>query len=214
MKNVKYFLDSTNKVVIIVPFKHGTRYLKKLFPLNYNLPINEICSQPDWFDKSVYYLYRDPMENLVSALHTEVVCSYDSNTPISDIVFSFFNIDGDGDRLNGHWSSGILEKLYNLYIQCNVDIKLIDLKNLSTLLISLGYKIPIFDYEEFQFKGRSNWMNKEEIVEMMKLDYPIEWNKLMEIVKRETEFYNKLSMGVTKNPLKSSIVSNLHRNII
>jgi hypothetical protein len=80
-------------------------------------------------------------------------------------------------------------------------LKVVDLKELSNLLIELGYKVPEFDYEEYQFHHLKSWISKEDVVLMIQTDFPKEWEYLMSIVESENDFYYKLNNKI-RIPIK------------
>jgi hypothetical protein len=129
------------------------------------------------------------MEHLVSALHTEILNRKVSNLTIAEVISNFVRKEG-----TSHWEKNVLKELYNVWNRVsNESFNIVELKELSNLLIQLGYQVPEYDYEEFQFHYLRGWVSKEDIVLMVQSDFPNEWEYLMSIVERENKFYYKLN---------------------
>jgi len=177
--------------IICAPVKHGTRFLDKIFPTCidchastiYNEYLDEQTKKPTWF------IYRDPMEHLVSALHTEIINKKRSNLSIKEVVDNFVSKKG-----TVHWGKNILKNLYFVWNKgCKNGLNIVELKELSNLLIELGYRVPEFDYQEYQFNHLKSWISKEDVVLLMRTDFSKEWEYLMSIVESENDFYYKLN---------------------
>jgi hypothetical protein len=67
----------------------------------------------------------------------------------------------------------------------------IKLENLTELLQNFGHNIEYVP-EEYNFKKYKKWWPKEELFQMLKEMYPKEINFLLEKVKIQMEYYNKL----------------------
>jgi hypothetical protein len=177
---------------IIAPNKHGTRFLNQVFDFKYEDGDQlEIFKTYKWLTADVWFVYREPMEHLISALHTEIITklnnSKDSN--IQNVINDFVSQYG-----TTHWHPQLLQQLYDTWLRYNKNkFKIIELKNLSNLLIDLGYNIPEFNYSDYQFNDIPIKLTKENIVEIVKTDFPNEWNYLIKMVNIEKEFYNKLN---------------------
>jgi hypothetical protein len=185
--------------IICAPVKHGTRFLDKIFPTNvaahsttiYNEYLSLLTKKPIWF------IYRDPMEHLVSALHTEIINKNVSNFTTPDVISHFVR-----EGCTTHWDKNILKELYDTWDKVHKNgFNIVELKELSNLLIELGYNVPEYDYEEFQFHHMRSWISKEDVVLMVQTDFPKEWEYLMSIVESENEFYYKLNNKI-RIPIK------------
>jgi hypothetical protein len=176
---------------IAAPVKHGTRFLDKIFSTYVDAHIETIYQLYTYYRKRepIWIVYRDPMEHLVSALHTEILNRKSSNLTIADVISNFVRKEG-----TTHWEKHVLKELYYVWNKrCNESFNIVELKKLSNLLIQLGYEVPEYDYEEFQFHHLKGWVSKEDIVSMVQADFPKEWEYLMSIVESENEFYYKLN---------------------
>jgi hypothetical protein len=137
------------------------------------------------------------MEHLVSALHTEIINKKRSNLNLIEVVDKFVSEKGAT-----HWDKNILKNLYFVWNRgCKNGLKVVDLKELSNLLIDLGYNVPEYDYEEYQFHHMRSWISKEDVVLMVQTDFPKEWEYLMSIVESENDFYYKLNNKI-RIPIK------------
>jgi hypothetical protein len=183
--NYKLFNDDS----ILAPLKCGTRYLEKIF----GEPSSQISSHAiggKLFIKNLQTIVvRQPFEHLSSALHTEIINKKRSNLSIKEVVDNFVSKKG-----TTHWDKNILKNLYFVWKRgCKNGLNVVELKELSNLLNELGYKVPEFDYEEYQFHHLKSWISKEDVVLLMRTDFSKEWEYLMSIVKSENDFYFKLN---------------------
>lgn len=188
---------------IIAPNKHGTRFLNQIFNFKYEDANQlEIFNLPKWKTKESYFIYRDPMEHLISALHTEVIVFLEQ-TNIKEkndyykVIENVLNNFIKGDVT--HWCGDLLEGLYNMWNVSNKNkFKVIELKNLSPLLIGLGYTITDYSIIDYEFKTKEFWVSKETIKNTIKTIWPDKWEYLMKIVEKEQEFYYKLNNKIIK----------------
>jgi hypothetical protein len=67
----------------------------------------------------------------------------------------------------------------------------VKLENLTELLQKFGHNIEYIP-EEYNFKKYKKWWPKKELFEMLKEMYPKEIDSLIDKVKIQTEYYNKL----------------------
>ena len=176
---------------IAAPVKHGTRFLDKIFDIWTDTHAKTIYNDymhESFVNKEIWFIYRDPMEHLVSALQTEIINNGVSDLTISDVISNFIRIEG-----TSHWDRDILKELYYVWNRVyDKGFNVVELKELSNLLIELGYNVPEFDYQEFQFQHLHNWISKEDVVLLVKTNFPKEWEYLMSIVESENQFYYKL----------------------
>jgi len=185
---------------IFAPLKHGTRFLSKIFSTHTHANTSNVyreylVSPPK---NPIWCIYRDPMEHLASALHSEIITmdTYGYLT-ISNVLDEFTQLKG-----SMHWNKDILKDLYYVWDKVHKNgFNIVELKELSNLLIELGYNVPEYDYEEFQFHHMRSWISKEDIISMVQTDFPKEWEYLMSIVESENEFYYKLNNKI-RIPIK------------
>ncbi len=71
------------------------------------------------------------------------------------------------------------------------DVQIVKLHNLTELLQNLGYNIE-YTPHDYQFKKYKIWWSKEELFEILKNTYPNEINWLIDKVKIQNVYYNKL----------------------
>jgi hypothetical protein len=187
---------------IIAPNKHGTRFLNQVFDFKYvDSDQAEIFKQKKWLNKNVWFIYRDPMEHLVSALHTEIIVFLEQSNTIDDydkiiekVINTFIQ-----PKDTTHWCKDLLKGLHNMWCISNKEkFKIIELKNLSPLLLELGYNIPEFNYEDYQFANSKFPISKETIQNIVKNKFPDKWNCLMSMIKSENESYYKLNNKIIK----------------
>jgi hypothetical protein len=183
---------------IIAPLKCGTRYLDKIFDDSKKEELNmyTIFDLSKFRSSKYYFLYREPYEWLVTALHTEIVNGRIDD--IGSIIELFTNPFG-----STHWRPNILKNLYLRFMSNNPhqSINAINLINLTECLRNIGYTPPTFDANEYKFYHLKHWVSKEDIIDIIKKDYPNEWDYLMDCIKSEQHYY-ALIESKTPIPLK------------
>ncbi len=178
---------------IMAPLKCGTRYLRSL-----NLPLKLIhLNETDW-NKSYdidwkIIVVRNPIEHLKSALQTELLNLYNGHRlwegMTTEMVLDRFISDGGCD----HWSGSMYKKFYDLWIHKNKSIKIIELNDLSYFISTMGYYKP-YDKQKFDFTNRDIWYSKDTIMEMIKTDYPIHYDKLIDLMQMDSIYYHKFDI--------------------
>ena len=117
---------------IVAPLKHGTRWLEeKTNPVSIiKYPSYNTTSSFDYvFNENTYWIYRNPIDYLMSALKTEIRTSIEFEEDQTDYIVDSF-ISGNGH----HWSSNLYLVMY--YYWKNNNIKPIHLSNISNLFSS------------------------------------------------------------------------------
>lgn len=171
---------------ILAPLKHGTRFLDKIFQSYKECPIIDLYK---WKEMDVWFIYRNPEEHLISALHTEIINRDASNMSVSDVIKGFV-----GEKGTTHWNKDILQRLSMYWSTADKDkFKVVELNHLSDLLIELGYEVPKYNPIEYEFNHIEGWVTKQDIALMVERDFPKEWEYLMDVVKSEMEYYYKLN---------------------
>lgn len=175
---------------ILAPLKCGTRYLRTLgLPFDtIDMNTNDWNSMPniDW----QMIVIRNPIEHLKSALQTELLNLYNGHRlwegMTTKSVLDRFLSDGGCD----HWNGVMYKKLYELWIHKNKSIKIIDLKDLSYFISTMGYYKP-YDKQKFDFTNRSVWYSKETIIEMLEKNYSKQYEALINLMESDAIYYNK-----------------------
>jgi hypothetical protein len=141
-----------NGMDIVAPLKHGTRWLEEK-----TNPISIIPYPPDnfthnfeyVFNENTYWIYRDPIDYLMSALKTEIRTSLEYEGDKTDYIVESF-ISGNGH----HWSSNLYLVMY--YYWKNNNIKPIHLSNISNLFspdtefIKQAYEMNYYEKTKYQ----------------------------------------------------------------
>ena len=125
MKIFKY----ENGMHIIAPLKHGTRWLEeKTNPSSIKeCPPYYFTSNSKYvFNENTYWIYRNPIDYLMSALKTEIRTSIEFEEDQTNYIVDSF-ISGKGH----HWSSNLYRVMY--YYWKNNNIKPIYLSDISNL---------------------------------------------------------------------------------
>ena len=136
-----------NGMNIVAPLKHGTRWLEeKTNPVSIiPHPLYNSNSSFDYvFNENTYWIYRNPIDYLMSALKTEIRTSIEFEEDRTDYIVDSF-ISGNGH----HWSSNLYLVMY--YYWKNNNIKPIHLSNISNLFSPDTYFIKS-EYEMNQYE--------------------------------------------------------------
>jgi hypothetical protein len=136
-----------NGMDIVAPLKHGTRWLEektnpssiiKYPPANFTHNFEYV------FNENTYWIYRNPIDYLMSALKTEIRTSMEFDGDQTDYIIDSF-ISGNGH----HWSSNLYLVMY--YYWKNNNTKPIHLSNISNLF-SLETEFIKQEYEMNQYE--------------------------------------------------------------
>jgi hypothetical protein len=184
---------------ILTPVKCGTRYLDKVWEDN---RISSGHQKYLKFPKVKYIVVREPMSHLISALHTETLEWINVYTNEDD----FYHQLGEFISEEGatHWCVPFYEYFYYYRNKYGSDIEVVKLENLTNLLNQLGHDVE-YTPEEYHFKKYKKWWTKDALFEMLKNMYPKEINFLIDKVKIQTEYYNKL----INNEIDNTKIGNL-----
>jgi hypothetical protein len=118
-----------NGMDIVAPLKHGTRWLEeKTNPsLIIEYPVLTYTSNFDYvFNENTYWIYRNPIDYLMSALKTEIRTSIEYDGDQTDHIVEGFISDK-----SHHWNYNLNLIMY--YYWKNNNIKPIHLSNISNL---------------------------------------------------------------------------------
>ena len=177
---------------IIAPCKCGTRYLDKIWREYEDSSELTIFGNSKWKKFEGYYIFRPPMEHLVSALHTEILGREDYES-VDDIIDRFLSKKG-----TTHWSGNMYKGLWE-YCSYNKKVKPIPLSQLTKLVKSLGIEPPKYDKTDYEFRHLdTKWVSKETIVKDIQRDYEIEWEWLTKLVEDDEIYYEKIVNGEWK----------------
>jgi|688.fasta_scaffold420596_2 hypothetical protein len=174
---------------ITAPLKCGTRWLADYTePLGFSKYEShyELSKLYVGKDKINYFLYREPSEHFITALHTEVL------TYAREKNLESLNLKPIVDRFKinygEHWSLNLWEKLYEDIPNMERNFDFVNLKNLSKLF---NNKFP-HKKEEYDFLNNKLHLTKPELLIKLKKEYPNEWIYFNEIIKKETVIMNKV----------------------
>jgi hypothetical protein len=195
-------IKTYNNETILAPLKCGTRFMDEIFKAKdtgYN--INEL-KRTLFLPKIQAIIIRPPMEHIVSALHTEIINAH-NNTEINpdepvDIlaILDSFLWKGPHQTIqNTHWHRDLYETLYWSWRRNRNNIKIVDLKDLSTYLKSIGIKPPKHKKEAYNFSNFKNYCDVDEMMMFISNAYPDEWKNILSQIEHANVFYNYLMDG-------------------
>ena len=200
----KFFRNSK----ILAPLKCGTRYLEKC--------LNESGEFISVFDiKSNLYIkntntiiVRPPFEHMTSALFTELYHSiYENDTSnieqLENILNSFIHTECDKHTESNypHWCKDVYDNLYWYWRRNFKCIDVVELKNLSDLLISKNINLVPYSADNYNFKNvirlddnnlRHVFYKQDDLLLFVKMNYTDMWNELLKQVEYSEIYYNAL----------------------
>jgi hypothetical protein len=191
---------------IAVPAKCGTRYFSKCVksperPVGYMERVVSCLPQQSDITRTIgdeksriedyelwkgvkWLVVRDSYEWLESALHTELVSCHSDIEKVSGIIDDFVSPWG-----NTHWHGGFFKKIHFLYKNHNIKrFKILQITETTKFLSDLGYDIEYIK-DEYSFYHVDNWKSKKEIVEMVKNEFPTQWEMMLNLIKGDREYY-------------------------
>jgi len=175
---------------VMVPVKCGSRYLDKIWESE-RIKFNHYEYLK--FPKVKYIVVRDPMSHLITALHTETLEFINKSGEINNFYHKlkeFISPHNDTDGV-AHWCVRFYEYFYYYKKKYGEDIQVVKLENLTELLKNLGYTVE-YNSDEYNFNNYKMWWSKDELFEILKNTHPNEINWLIDKVKIQNVYYNKL----------------------
>jgi hypothetical protein len=192
-------IKTYNNETILAPLKCGTRFLDDVFKskdTGYN--ITEL-KRTIFIPKIRAIIVRPPMEHVISALHTEIINAHnnternlDEPVDILAIIDSFIFKGPHQEEQNTHWHRDLYETLYWSWRRNRKNIKIVDLKDLSSYLKSIGIKPPKHKKEDYNFSNFENYCDVDEMMVFIKNAYPNEWKNILIQIEHANVFYNYL----------------------
>ena len=192
-------IKTYNNETILAPLKCGTRFMDAIFKAkDTGYSIHEL-KRTLFLPKVQAMIIRPPMEHIVSALHTEIINVY-NNTEINTdepvdilaILDSFIWKGPQQMQQNTHWHRDLYEVLYWSWRRNRNNIKIVELKDLSTYLKSIGIKSPKHKKEDYNFSHFKNYCDVDEMVVFITNAYPDEWKNILRQIEHANVFYNYL----------------------
>lgn len=178
-----------NKGTIAVPLKHGSRFVQQHYSKHFGGFEETSTRERDrWLPFVKYIVLRDPVENLKSALHSEIMENeyLDSTDKVENLLFHHYYRPHYGN----HFDIELSKSLY----ESGVDFKVIQLKHLSYFLVEqTGGRV--------KQNESSLWIPKRNTPLFMDRDtfwyefckrYPIQSLELVELALNDRIYYNKL----------------------
>ena len=185
---------------IMAPLKCGTRYLRGL-----DLHQDHIhMTENDWARACKIQweliVLRTPIGQLKSALKTEILNMLNGHhlwagLGVKEILDRFIDENGCD-----HWSGNMYKKIYELWTFQNMNPKIIHLHDLSYFLSMEGINYP-FIKEKYDFSNFKITKSQDEIFEMVKVDYPSHFKKLIELLDNDSLHYMNFKFEKIKKKL-------------
>ena len=184
---------------LLAPLKCGTRYLDKIFKDDVEgLDIIE-CERRLFLPKVTDILIRPPFEHLSSALHTTLLTAFndterDKTIPVDfESIINRFCYWTKEDIQDTHQRHNIYETLYWIWRRNRNTINVVELKDLTSYLQNLKIKNLIkYNSKDYDFHTYEFWCTKDDVMLFIKMNYPNEWDNLMQQVEDSNVFYNYL----------------------
>lgn len=138
MKQFRYY-DFQNGLKIIAPLKCGTRFMdmQVVYPESefVFLEFNELTP---YLTKDVIWIYRNPIEHMLSALVTDFYLN-SKHTTLTKLAREYIN------GLGVHWKPNIYTMLYPIWNK--IGFKFLELKDLSTLFDDEVCDSKLYDHK-------------------------------------------------------------------
>lgn len=174
-----------------VPGKCGSRYWAKTelirqwsVPTIYRVDFRDIYKKTYYID---WIVVRPPMEQLRSALQTEVMECFDDADKMGVILEKFLDTDGGGT----HFHPQFCQKIYEMWFRDGYRLRILPLSELSDFLFDMGFEIP-YDMSEYDFHNDLNYKSKDETWDRCVELYPDMMGSLIEHCKNDTVYYDAL----------------------
>lgn len=173
---------------LAAPLKCGTRFLDKL-----NIPI--IRSDVNGFRDAIenpfmeieWFVIRNPIEHLQSALHTECLPHIDNLTEIRRILDTFIEQSTGGT----HYHRELYSRIYDFWCHRRYSFEFVELFRLSYTMDKKGYHMPFYpdDYNFGYYDEK--WKTKEEIVDIIRVEFKEKWEILEEYARIDLHYFEK-----------------------
>lgn len=168
---------------ILVPLKNGSRYIGRKFTETDSFTTD--CIEKKSFPAIDTIIIRNPMESLISGLHTDIISHInDCGTELHNINIQS-TIDTCLNNKSVHWSPHLNKWLYRMWLR-NTDIQIIDVNELTNWL-ELPYNSKEYDFHDLKY-----WVDKETIWDLCKTKYIHLWDILQIMAIQDMVWYNKL----------------------
>lgn len=174
-----------------VPGKCGTRFFSKTIPFwgapEFRKSLDDFYNRKCSLD---YIIIRNPIEQLKSALKTEVMECFDDKLKIKKILNTFTNVEYGGTHFHPHFCRII----YNICYKSKWKLKVVDLSNLSKFIEEKLHYIE-FNESDYDFHNDPTFQTKEVVWDRCISLYPDLMNKLIEFTTNDIKYYNALLNG-------------------
>lgn len=171
---------------LAAPLKCGTRFLSKLrMPIVTSDVWGLLRDVDNPYSELEYFVIRNPIEHLQSAIHTECLPHLDNPTEVKRILDTFI------EPLTGgtHYHKELYKRIYEYWCKSRYSFRFVELTRLSYALETKGYHYPYYpDDYTFGHYG-DKWKSKEDVFEIIKCDYREEWDTLMSYANADLHFY-------------------------
>lgn len=180
---------------LAAPAKCGTRYLTKLGLDMVRTDVNGMRIETDNPYSSIeWFVIRNPIEHLQSALHTECLPVFDNPTEVKRILNTFLEPYTGGT----HYHMELYKRVYEYWCKRKYSFEFVELTRLSYVIDGRGYHYPYYpDDYTFGYYG-DKLKSKEEVSDMVKTLYPSEWEQLMNYANKDLYYYENCQSRVKK----------------
>jgi len=187
-----------NKGTILAPLKCGTRFLDETFGgCEEEISLEELMLNQSFLKNIELIVIREPYKHIESALHTEILGKWRNSNEHSikdaeEILQNFMYKENDGIEGGTHWSFYLYKNLYLYWRRNKNKIQVIGLEQLSSYLKSKDIQIPEYFSNNYDFNHYEYWCSKEDLMVLIKSNYPHIWDDYMLQLKELEIYYNAL----------------------
>lgn len=177
---------------ILSPPKCGSRFLDEIWKDDREYVDLFDMKENKLTDKIKWLVIRNPMDLLISALHTEFIGGWNregSSFNEKNLLIDFVKVNS-----NTHWHRNLFKSLYLFSISLPQPPTIVMLGDLSDFLIKeLNIdNVPMFNEKKYNFSNDSIWVSKLELTFYLSKQYPNQWIGIQNLLKTDELFWDKM----------------------
>ena len=148
----------------------------------------------DWVDTIEYMVVRNPMEFMISAIHTEFMDKWNNYSTLVDEEELIGEIVSENSQ--SHWHRHFFRELYLFALKFKKPptiIMLDDLNDFMNNVMNEDYTEG-FTKKKYDFSNSPIWLSKEDLIEnYLQTKYPQHWRRFEFYLKGDMFFWEKLT---------------------
>lgn len=180
---------------LAAPVKCGSRYLAKFGMNIVRSDVNGLRRvEGNPYLNLEWFVIRNPIEHLYSALHTECLPHFDNPIEVKRILDSFLEPYTGGT----HYHMELYKRIWEFWCKSRYSFEFVELTRLSYVMDSKGYHYPYYpdDYKFGYYEDK--WKSKDEVAEMVRDNFRKEWDILMGYAHTDLHYYENCQSRIKK----------------